>query len=77
MGHSGGITTTYNVQKGHLMSALVRRKDDRMIGGVCAAIGRRFGISANVVRVIFVASCFIPGPQFLIYIAGWILIPED
>jgi phage shock protein PspC (stress-responsive transcriptional regulator) len=48
-----------------------------MIAGVCAGIGRRFGISPNVVRLIFVLSTLIPGPQFLIYIAMWILIPED
>ena len=61
------------------MSALTlaRPRDDRMIAGVCSAIGRRFGISSNVVRLIFVLSCLIPGPQFLIYVAGWILIPNE
>lgn len=59
------------------MSALARRKDDRMIAGVCAAIGRRFGINANVVRLLFVLSMLLPGPQILIYVAGWILIPEN
>ncbi len=48
-----------------------------MIAGVCAGIGQRFGISPNMVRLIFVLSCLIPGPQFLIYIAMWILIPQD
>jgi phage shock protein PspC (stress-responsive transcriptional regulator) len=47
-----------------------------MIAGVCAGIGQRFGISANVVRIAFVLSCLIPGPQFLIYLAMWLLIPE-
>jgi len=48
-----------------------------MIAGVCSALGRRFGLSPNVVRLLFVLSCFLPGPQFLIYIAGWILIPNE
>jgi len=48
-----------------------------MIAGVCAGIGHRFGISPNVVRLIFVLSVFLPGPQFIIYIAGWILMPEE
>jgi phage shock protein PspC (stress-responsive transcriptional regulator) len=56
---------------------LVRPRQGRMIAGVCAGIGRRFGVSANVVRLIFVLSTLIPGPQFLVYIAMWILIPED
>ena len=59
------------------LAGLVRPNDDRMIAGVCSAIGRRFGISPNVVRLIFVLSCLLPGPQFLIYILGWVLIPEQ
>ncbi len=57
--------------------SLYRPRRGRMIAGVCAGIGQRFGISPNVVRLIFVLSCLIPGPQFLIYIAMWILIPQD
>lgn len=60
-----------------MAASLVRPRNDRMIAGVCSGIGRRFGVSANVVRLIFVLSCLIPGPQFLIYIAGWVLIPQD
>jgi len=59
------------------MSTLARPREGRMVAGVCAAIGRRFGISANVVRVIFVLSMLLPGPQILIYIGGWLLIPEE
>lgn len=58
-------------------SRLVRPRQGRVIAGVCAGIGQRFGISPNVVRLIFVLSCLIPGPQFLIYIALWILIPSQ
>ena len=59
------------------MTSLARPRNDRMIAGVCSALGRRFGISPNVVRIIFVASCLLPGPQFLIYIGGWLLIPQE
>lgn len=59
------------------MASLARPRNDRMIAGVCSALGRRFGLSANVVRLIFVLSCLLPGPQFLIYILGWILIPDE
>ena len=59
------------------MSTLVRPTHDRVIAGVCAGIGRRFGISANVVRLVFVLSMLLPGPQILIYLAGWILIPNE
>ena len=58
------------------MATLARPSHDRVIAGVCSGIGRRFGISANVVRLIFVLSMLLPGPQILIYLAGWLLIPN-
>lgn len=48
----------------------------RMIAGVCAAIADRFDVSAFLVRAAFVVSIVLPGPQFLVYIALWILIPN-
>ena len=59
------------------MAAIARPRDGRMIGGVCAALARRFGTSATTMRVIFVASCLLPGPQFLLYLALWILLPAE
>ncbi|MEU2711080.1 PspC domain-containing protein [Streptomyces sp. NPDC007205] len=59
------------------MSALVRPTHGRMLGGVCAALARRFGTSATTMRVIFLLSCLLPGPQFLLYIALWILLPAE
>lgn len=56
---------------------LVRPRDDRWIAGVCSGLGRRFGISPNVVRLIFVLSTILPGPQFLVYVALWILVPNE
>jgi phage shock protein PspC (stress-responsive transcriptional regulator) len=44
---------------------------------VCSGIGRRFGISAGIVRLVFVLSMFLPGPQILIYLAAWLLIPNE
>ena len=59
------------------MSTLVRPTSDRMIAGVCSGIARRFGLSTNVVRAIFLVSMLLPGPQILIYIGGWLLIPDE
>ncbi|NML50603.1 PspC domain-containing protein [Streptomyces sp. R302] len=59
------------------MAALVRPREGRMIGGVCAALARRFGTSAPTMRVIFLASCLLPGPQFLLYLALWLLLPSE
>ncbi|MFC5799704.1 PspC domain-containing protein [Streptomyces formicae] len=59
------------------MAALARPRDGRMIGGVCAALARRFGTSPTTMRVIFVLSCLLPGPQFLLYLALWLLLPAE
>jgi phage shock protein PspC (stress-responsive transcriptional regulator) len=48
-----------------------------MIAGVCAALARRFGVSTTLVRFLFVLSVILPGPQVLIYIALWIVLPSE
>jgi phage shock protein PspC (stress-responsive transcriptional regulator) len=58
-------------------TALVRPSNGRWIGGVCAGLARRFDVSPNVMRLIFVISCVLPGPQFLIYIVLWALMPSE
>jgi phage shock protein PspC (stress-responsive transcriptional regulator) len=58
------------------MAQLVRPRDDRWIAGVCSGLGRRYGLSPNLVRLLFVLSTVLPGPQFVIYILLWILIPN-
>ena len=55
---------------------LVRPRRGRWIAGVCAGIADRFGMSRTVVRALFVVSVILPGPQFVIYIALWILMPS-
>jgi phage shock protein PspC (stress-responsive transcriptional regulator) len=57
--------------------SLVRPRSGRMIGGVCAGLARRFGMSPTVVRLLFVLSCILPGPQFVIYIILWVLLPSE
>ena len=55
---------------------LVRPRQGRWVAGVCAGLAHRFGIEPNTMRLIFVLSCLLPGPQFVVYIALWILVPE-
>ena len=47
-----------------------------MIAGVCGGLAERFGCSPTTMRVLFLLSCLLPGPQFVLYILLWILIPE-
>lgn len=59
-----------------MAATLTRSRERAMIGGVCAGLADRFGMSVKAVRLLFVLSCILPGPQFLIYIALWIFIPK-
>ncbi len=60
-------------------NGLVRHRG--MIGGVCATIAARFGISATLVRVLFLLAC-VPGgvPGIGTYLVLWlafaILVPR-
>ena len=56
---------------------LTRPRSDKVIAGVCAGIARRYGWSPRLVRIVFVASILLPGPQILLYIALWIIMPKD
>ncbi len=55
----------------------VRPRRGRLIAGVCAAIADRYGTSRGGVRVLFIASMLLPGPQFVVYVLGWALFPEE
>ena len=57
--------------------SLTRPRDDRIIAGVCSGIARHFSIDPTVVRIAFVASLFLPGPQILIYLVAWLLMPDE
>lgn len=58
------------------MTDLVRPRRGRVIAGVCAGLANRFSTSPTLVRVLFVLSLLLPGPQILIYLALWIVMPK-
>jgi len=58
--------------------SLVRPREGRILGGVCAGLGRRFGVSPWAARVLFVLILMIiPGSQLLVYPVLWIAIPSE
>jgi phage shock protein C len=56
---------------------LSRPRSGRVLAGVCAGLARRFGIPPAVVRILFVVSLILPGPQALAYIVLWIIMPSE
>ena len=58
-------------------TTLVRPRRGKLIAGVCAGLARRFGMSPTGVRALFLLSLLLPGPQILLYLALWIVVPEE
>ncbi len=59
-------------------SGLVRPRADRVIGGVCTGLARRFGIDPWPMRWLFlIALIVLPGSPILIYPVLWILMPDE
>ena len=56
---------------------LVRPRQGRVIAGVIAGLGRRLDINPWLLRAAAVLSVFLPGPQVLVYVLLWILMPEE
>jgi phage shock protein C len=48
-----------------------------MIGGVAAGLARKYGWELKTVRILMIASILLPGPQVLLYIAAWTIVPTD
>lgn len=57
-------------------TALVRPRNGKMIAGVCAGLGQRFGLSTGLIRLIFVIFGLF-GAGELVYIVLWILMPKE
>lgn len=56
---------------------LVRRRDDRMIAGVCSGVADYAGLDPTLVRLLtVVAAIFSVGAVAVAYVAAWILMPE-
>jgi phage shock protein C len=67
-----------NIHQNMARQGLVRPRDERILGGVCAGLGRRFGIGAWPARILFVLLLMvIPGSQILVYPILWILMPNE
>ena len=57
---------------------LIRPRYGRVFGGVCAGLGRRFGLDPWPARLLFVLILMvIPGSQILIYPILWVLMPGE
>lgn len=56
---------------------LTRPREDRWLGGVSAGLGRYFDLSPTIYRIAFVALALAGGTGVLLYVAAWLVIPEE
>ena len=56
---------------------LRRSADDKMLAGVASGLARYLGTDVTLVRVIIAALALLDGAGLALYIAAWLLIPED
>jgi phage shock protein C len=56
---------------------LTRSRDDRVIAGVCGGLARYLGIDAVLVRIAALLLIFAGGVGIVLYVIGWIAIPEE
>ncbi len=70
--------TVNDVHNTFRRQGLVRPREGRVLGGVIAGLGRRFGIDPWPARLLFTLILLvIPGSQLLIYPVLWILMPNE
>lgn len=68
---------TEDVKKRTRGRKLYRDPEQRMLGGVCAGLATYLGdADIMLVRIIVLASIFLPIPTIIIYLVLWIIVPE-
>ena len=56
---------------------LHRCRDRRLVAGVASGVAHFFDIDPTLVRIGFVALALFGGLALPVYLAGWLLIPEE
>ncbi|MEO6502084.1 MAG: PspC domain-containing protein [Jatrophihabitantaceae bacterium] len=65
-----------SIQERFRTQGLTRPSQGRVLGGVCAGLGQRFGIAAWPARWLFlIVLLVLPGSQLIVYPVLWILMP--
>jgi phage shock protein C len=56
---------------------LYRSKTDRKLAGVCGGLAQYFNIDATLIRVLFVVLAVLGGSGLVLYVALWIIVPNE
>lgn len=74
---SEGGTAGYQFPTASTLQGLRRARHGRMVGGVCAGVADALGVDVTVVRVAAVIFAIAGGLAIPIYLALWLLVPEE
>ena len=61
----------------HSTKKLFRSKTNRYIGGVSGGLGEYFQVDANIFRILFIIFSFAGGIGIILYIAAFLIVPEN
>lgn len=75
--HDAGPEDRFDARRLRSITDVRRSTDDRMVAGVCTGAGRYLGIDPVVLRVILAALTFVGLAGLILYLAAWLLLPED
>jgi phage shock protein C len=56
---------------------LYRSKSNRKLAGVCGGLAQYFNLDATLMRVLFVVLAVLGGSGVVIYVAMWIIVPNE
>ncbi len=71
---TGGDTLERVTQR---LRTLRRSRSERVLAGVCGGVARSLGLDPVLVRVVVAVLAFVGGAGLLLYVVGWLLLPED
>jgi phage shock protein C len=56
---------------------LYRSKSNRKLAGVCGGLAQYFNLDATLIRVLFIALAVLGGSGLVLYLAMWIIVPNE
>lgn len=60
------------------MKRLTRMKEGKLPGGVCGGIGNYLDVDPVIIRILWIVLTLLSvGIGVIVYIAAWILVPEE
>ena len=56
---------------------LYRSRSNRQVAGVCGGLAQYFNLDATLIRVLFIVLAVLGGAGIVLYVAMWIIVPNE